>query len=79
MPYIPKKKRVPGLEPTLAATWVGTLAYQLFSIVKRYWILDPSYQSAVEIIGALETVKHEFQRRYLDPYEDRKREENGDV
>ena len=38
-----------------------------------------SYQTANDVVGALDGLKHEFQRRFVDPYEDHKREVNGEV
>ena len=38
-----------------------------------------SYTVLNEIVGVLEQVKDEFQRRVVHPYEDKKRMENGDV
>ena len=38
-----------------------------------------SYADYAMVVGVLETVKGEFQRRLLEPYEDVKREERGDV
>lgn len=37
------------------------------------------YGEIAEITGVLENVKQEFYRRVAEPYEDRKRKENGDV
>lgn len=38
-----------------------------------------SYQTINDIIGALEQAKDEFRRRVVHPYEDVKKEVNGDV
>jgi hypothetical protein len=38
-----------------------------------------SYQSINDIVGALEGAKLEFYRRVVGPYEDTKKELNGDV
>jgi hypothetical protein len=60
----------------------GELAYLLYAFVVD-WVLRPegkmSYSRASQAIGVLDTVKDEFRRRYLDPYEDTKIAENGDV
>lgn len=37
------------------------------------------YETFNQIIGALEACKLEFYRRLVVPYEDKKKEENGDV
>ena len=38
-----------------------------------------SYGTISDVVKALECAKLEFVRRILNPYEDRKKEENGDV
>lgn len=38
-----------------------------------------SYETLNAVVGVLENVKHEIQRRILDGYEDFKRTENGEV
>ena len=38
-----------------------------------------SYKTINDIVGALEGAKAEFQRRIVAPYEDKKRQINGDV
>lgn len=57
----------------------GFINYVITYIIKALWAFDPSYQTANAIVGALECAKQEFIRRTLNPYEDRKIEENGDV
>lgn len=42
-------------------------------------IKPASYRDLNLILGVLEAVKQEFYRRVVAPYEDKKREENGDV
>ena len=37
------------------------------------------YAEYNEVLGVLECVKQELYRRLITPYEDKKREENGDV
>ena len=38
-----------------------------------------NYSVGKDVLGTLEAVKLEFYRRRLAPYEDKKRDENGDV
>lgn len=56
----------------------GELAYLVYKLCKEYaW--GSSFADMNAVVGVLENCKHEFQRRVLDPYEDKKRENNGDV
>lgn len=81
MPYITEAQRqhlhpfeVPDLDTP------GELNYVLSVIINNY-IKDHglSYASINESIGVLECAKLELYRRIAGPYEDKKREENGDV
>lgn len=61
----------------------GDLTYLLYCLVVA-WAHGKggkqfSYTRASAAVGVLETCKHEFMRRFLDPYEDRKATANGDV
>ena len=82
MPYIPQKDReemddlveemfAHGVEPN------GSLNYVLFKFCKHY--VSPSYNDYKNFIGELTECAAEIRRRLLAPYEDAKREENGDV
>lgn len=61
----------------------GQLNYIIFRIAKR--LCDPTYDGSRRyarmntIVGAIESAKAEFQRRIVNPYEDEKIQENGDV
>lgn len=57
----------------------GTLNYVLTRILSRTLSDHPSYGELSSIVGVLETMKLEFQRRIVSPYEDKKILENGDV
>lgn len=89
MPYIEETRRknldkalegilymfetVEGIEP-------GDLAYALTRIAQGFIKHHgKSYTSMSATVGVIETVKHEIQRRMLDPYEDKKKEIHGDV
>ena len=80
MPYIKANDRIKALDN--GAEVPGDLAYLIYCLVLD-WARKPdgnlSYTKASHAIGVLETVKHEFARKHLDPYEDIKLEENGDV
>lgn len=58
----------------------GELSYVIFKL-----LLGVAYNSEADftvfnaLVGVLETTKHEFQRRVVTPYEESKREANGDV
>jgi hypothetical protein len=59
----------------------GELAYSLSQILDDYLISNGqvNYARHAEVVGVLETLKLEFYRRFTGPYEDRKREDNGDA
>ena len=57
----------------------GELNYMFTKLIREYWMRNQSYQTANDIIGALEGAKLEFYRRTVAPYEDIKIAENGDL
>ena len=74
MPYIPKDRR--GRLPENS----GELNYAFTYLINYYLGLrGKSYQTLNDIIGALEGAKLEFVRRIVNPYEQVKMEDNGDV
>lgn len=78
MPYIPKGRRV-SID---AGDWprnVGELTYKLARCVDSYIGPSPFFQDIGEAIAALECLKLELYRRVVAPYEDDRREENGDA
>ena len=49
-------------------------------VLKQYWVNSlQNYQAINDIVGAVEGAKLEFVRRIVNPYEDKKIKENGDV
>jgi len=57
---------------------VGLLSYLITSILTD--CIEPrKYSDYTLLFGLLETIKHEIYRKMLAPYEDKKREENGDL
>lgn len=59
---------------------VGDLTYVLYFIARSYGAAaDQSYARHAEVIAGLDNAKEEYRRRYLNPYEDQKRRDNGDV
>ena len=58
----------------------GELNYCITRLCDRYLSESKKkYTDYNEIIGVLECAKLEFYRRLVVPYEDQKKEENGDV
>jgi len=58
----------------------GQLNFMLSQICINYIDhIGKNYQHLNDVVGALECAKQEFIRRVVNPYEDKKREINGDV
>jgi len=53
---------------------ISRLLLEVFDLVEQ-----PKYQKFNDVMGLLDNVKHEIQRRWQDPYEDLKVKENGDI
>jgi hypothetical protein len=89
MPYIKQNDRVQidvMLEPLVkwlraksARNVAGLLNYAITKIIISLWSNCRAYHIGNSIIGALQCAAREFARRHLDPYEDEKIKENGDV
>ena len=90
MPYIKKQRRerlddailslvtsLINIETDNAS--VGDVNYVISNIIWRLFEYNKSYTTANNLIGVLECVKSEFVRRKLNPYEDEKIKENGDL
>ena len=85
MPYIKMsdRERLENLVKEMSLTEIrtaGGLNYLTTRLIHAF--LDQkgeSYQTYNDILGALEGVKFELQRRYLAPYENNKITENGDL
>jgi|688.fasta_scaffold1652606_2 hypothetical protein len=80
MPYIKQEDRVELDDGQIPAD-AGELAYALSQILDDYLISNGrvNYARHAEVVGVLETLKLEFYRRFTGPYEDDKRESNGDA
>ena len=79
MPYIKQELRGP-LRKSLIALEAGELNFLITDLCNRYLISKhESYATYNTVIGALECAKLEMYRRQVAEYEDRKKEENGDV
>ena len=77
MPYIREYlKNNPSLEAN-----PGELNYQIHQLITLYIENKGSdkYQTYNDIIGVLECIKLELYRRMVAPFEDIKKEQNGDV
>jgi hypothetical protein len=78
MPYIAPEKR--GYRTQLTPKTAGELNYAITCLILEY--LDRAgerYETLNAIDGVLGLVQHEFRRRVIDPYEDKKIAENGDI
>lgn len=81
MPYIPFKRRLEIVENGWrTADNPGELNF-IFSTIARFYIErnGKSYQKFNDILGALEGAKQEIYRRMIQPYEEKKIKENGDI
>ena len=84
MPYITPQERE-WIYQMLLNFWgkynltPGQLNYMITSILIDQYKENESYTKFNELIGVLECVKQELYRRVVIPYEDRKKEQNGDV
>ena len=83
MPYITKTARVALDLGSRKAKTPGELNYLITKLVREYienhLVTTVTYTNLNEVIGVLECTKQELYRRVLAPYEEIKREENGDV
>jgi len=80
MPYIENKDRREALDINpWAANNPGELTYVLTRMVLDYLPADPHYADYAQVDGILDLLKHEFQRRAVDSYEETKLSLNGDV
>ena len=87
MPYIKSEKRpiykdeieslVKKLETQPLTEQDGDFNYIVTTIMKRLY--SPKYFNYNRAIGVLESIKQEYYRRVVAPYEDEKIKENGDV
>lgn len=84
MPYIKGYERqdmhqsIAGL--SLNINSVGQLNYAITQLCRNFLATsDKKYADYNSIVGVLESAKLEFYRRAVSIYEDKKRDENGDV
>lgn len=82
MPYIKKERRAflqPGTYDYEGPVDAGELNYTITVLIQDYLGSKKSYAGFNEVVGVLESVKQEYYRRAVAPYEDKKIVENGDV
>lgn len=86
MPYIPEEEKT-KYEPALShlralitdKTPKGNLTYLVYAIGLEYFKGRESYTRISTAISSLQDAAEELRRRHLNPYEDEKIKENGDV
>ena len=79
MPYIPQSEKNKVDQDNLI-TNAGQFNYALNQVISIYIEQNNfNYQTANDIIGAMECAKMEIYRRLVAPYEDKKILQNGDV
>jgi hypothetical protein len=87
MPYISQQRRqlydeaIAALAAKFDADTPGGDINYIITRLLVHWIRKRglSYAVLADAVGVMETAKLELYRRVVDPYEDRKIEENGDV
>lgn len=86
MPYIPQEARgaiTKALQPLIDyfhSAYHISLGELNFAITRLLLAQEPqNYKDYNELIGLLECVKQEFYRRAIIPYEEAKKEREGDV
>lgn len=82
MPYIKQENRdrVVSGDTELESLSVGELNYVISSVMD-HWLKENgvNYYNLNSVIGVLECAKQEFYRRVATEYENKKKEENGEV
>jgi hypothetical protein len=77
MPYIQKHRRK---EATIQPVSAGELNFAVTQLVINYIETHSlSYTTINDVVGVLDLAKAEFIRRVVVPYEEKKKETNGDV
>ena len=76
-PYIPTKDRAFARESPQTP---GELNYAISMILLNYIAIQPATYAALnDCLGALEGAKAEFYRRVVVPFEEGKKDSNGDI
>jgi hypothetical protein len=83
MPYIKREFREPYdyvLDKLESIETKGDLEYCVFKLMKKFMSTRKyRYNDLHDCIKAVEHSAHEFERRFLDPREDKAIQENGDI
>ena len=81
LPYIRPDERtqIDTMFKDLHLATPGQVAYGITRLIMQSGIDKDSYKGFTEIVGVLETVKLEIQRRLIAPYEEAKKRMNGDA
>lgn len=82
MPYITQESReeidkylIPLLDNFRSSGALAYIVYRILTILAK----DRTFGVLATYYGAVELALLEFKRRKIDPYEDAKRQENGDI
>ena len=79
MPYIKQRDRK-ELDAGKGPENAGELNYAIHLLLAKYTSINgESYQTYNDMQGALRCVSDELARRRIAPYEDKKKQENGDI
>lgn len=81
MPYTEKAIQQDTAPYVPSANGAGDLTFQLQQVIHQYLIerLPLRYDHIATVTGALSQCRRDFDERVVEPYETRKRAENGDV
>jgi len=85
VPYITKGQRgrydhaIMLLMKDLEGSPIGDVNYVITRILVKRLGKKYGYTELNEVVGLISSVKTEFERQVVAPYEDQKRSENGDV
>ena len=82
MPYIRERQHIDEHldKLNLEICNYGDLTYVFYKLcLLRVKMEGKCYDTYASVVGCLENTKHELQRRHLNPYEEIRCEENGDV
>lgn len=80
MPYIkPEKRSEINIMIKRKPRDAGELCYVMYKIALEYLGKDYNFARFGEVAWALDRARRELEERYLQPYEEKKRRENGDV
>lgn len=81
MPYTESDSRNDTAPYVPSANGAGDLTFQLQQVIQQYLLerLPLRYAAIAVVTGALTQCQRDFDERVVEPYERRKRIQNGDV